>query len=147
MDPRAAAEFATGAGEMGDSGAEGSPMDGQIDMGGSEPGTDSGGSPWFIEGLKNTEPNTPISQLEGLDDIRDHWKRYGLRGLEKWANVDDAWAGVDLAKFAIGAVLSATSDDDGGSSGSAGDTSSSGGGGDGDGDSVNVSGLPTVGDA
>ena len=67
--------------------------------------TEPSGSKWYLEGLKNTDPNPPIESVRGLEDIRQHWQSYGIRGLEKWANVDDAAAYVDLMKFMIGAIL------------------------------------------
>ena len=67
--------------------------------------TEPSGSAWYIEGLKNTDPNPPIESVRGLQDIRRHWQSYGIRGLEKWAGVDDAAAYIDLMKFMIGAIL------------------------------------------
>jgi len=136
LDPSEVAEVSETAAE--------SPVGGHVDTESIEmaEGPDSGpsGSPWYVRALKNTEPNTPIENVDGFEDIREHWKSYGVRGLEKCSNLDDAMAGVDLAKFVIGAVLSKA---EGGSSNS--DTSSSSDS-DGDDDSISLEGVPTTGD-
>lgn len=64
-----------------------------------------GGRSMIYRAARSTEPNPPLDQVGGFDDVRDHWQQYGMRGLQKAANVDDSEAWVDLLKFAIGMTL------------------------------------------
>lgn len=77
-----------------------------VDGGGGDPvAGDTGGGRGLLGRLKNTEPNRSLDDVGDLDTIRNDYGSYGLRGLEKFAGADDAWAGVDLLKFAVGATL------------------------------------------
>ena len=90
MDPEEAAAFATADPEG--SGAGGG-------LGG------SAGPNSMFDLLKRRDPHTPIQEVGNFRDIRQYWASYGLRAIEKMAGADDAWAGIDLAKFGIGAIL------------------------------------------
>lgn len=96
MDPEEAAEFATegdaGASAEGHAAAEG------VEMGGDE-------KPVWYRALRSTSPNPPIEDVGAFRDLQQNWGSYGLRGLQKLGGVDDTEAWVDLAKFAVGAVM------------------------------------------
>lgn len=100
MSPQEAAAYATG--------GEGEAAAGHAAAEGIEP--DAGGKPIWVRAFRNTSPNPPIEAVGGLQDIREHWEAYGLRGIQKLGNVDDAEAWIDLTKFVIGACLELTGD-------------------------------------
>jgi hypothetical protein len=61
--------------------------------------------PWYWRSLRSTEPNPPLSEVGDLRDIRSNWQAYGMRGVQKLGNIDDAEAWVDLLKFVIGLTV------------------------------------------
>lgn len=90
-DPHAAAE-----------GLEGEP----------EPSSAGFGESKIIRRLRNTHPNPPIEEVGSFGDLKLHWDKYGLRGMQKLGGIDDTEAWVDITKFLVGFILQLQSDDD-----------------------------------
>lgn len=85
--------------EMPQEGAEGEGI-----MGEGEPSSEPS-EPWYYRALRSTEPNPPLSDVGDLRDIRENWQAYGMRGVQKAGNIDDAEAWVDILKFTIGLTI------------------------------------------
>lgn len=73
-----------------------------------EPPAEGGGfghvsepTPWW----KSTEPNPPIEEVEPVEQWQEHWKEYLVRGGQKAAGADDAWAALDLLRGVIGGTM------------------------------------------
>ncbi len=61
----------------------------------------------LTEKLRRTHPNPPVEEVGSLDDIREHYQGYLLRGIEKIAGAEDSEAWVDLVKGVLGVALEA----------------------------------------
>ena len=86
MDPADAADMAT----------EGA--------GGSVTRDPAGGSSW-VDALRSTEPDKPLSQYDGITELSDNWDARLLRGIEKIGGYEASEAWVDLLLGGIGAAL------------------------------------------
>jgi hypothetical protein len=62
----------------------------------------------WTDRFRSRTPNPPIDEVGSFDDIRTKYDKYGLRGLQKLAGVDDTEAWVDLLKFVIGGTMHLT---------------------------------------
>lgn len=116
MPPEEAAAYATGGPET----AEGSAA-GHMPAEGIEAPQGPTDDPFWYRAVRNTSPNPPIDEVGSLQDIRDNWESYGLRGLQKLGGVDDAEAWVDLTKFLVGAIIEIRTAGESGASAEAGE--------------------------
>jgi hypothetical protein len=91
MDPSEAADMATG------------------EAGGAVTRDPAGGSSW-VDALRSTEPNKPLSQYDGMTELSDNWDARLLRGVEKIGGYEASEAWVDLLLGAVGAALETMED-------------------------------------
>jgi len=93
MDPADAADMATGEAD----GADAMTHD------------PYGGSSW-VDALRSTEPDKPLSQYDGISELSDNWDARILRGIEKIGGYEASEAWVDLLLGGVGAALETMED-------------------------------------
>jgi len=64
-------------------------------------GSMGGGTPFW----KRTEPNPDIENVEPVEQWQEYWAEYLVRGSQKAAGADDAWAMFDFIRGIVGGSM------------------------------------------